>query len=246
MSQSNLFSREEDILRHCEQMLRDKPSGDAEFNTAFANLVTSYRRLMTQSERMVRVSDRQQQELRHLTQLKDEFIQELERLSHTDGLTGVANRRRFDTFIEHEWRRAARLQRPMALLLIDVDDFKRYNDHYGHAAGDECLRQIAKVLSKVSSRPTDLFARYGGEEFACVLSETEETGAVQIAGEMVKAVQSLSIPHSHSRAADVVTISLGIGVTQPSTQSKPESLICQADEALYQAKRNGRNQYFAV
>jgi len=244
MSQSKLFSKEEEILRHCEEMLRDNPSADEAFNSAFAKLVSSYRRLMKQSSRLVRVSDRQQQDLRHLTQLKDHFIEELERLSLTDGLTGVANRRRFDAFIEHEWRRGARLKRPMAILLIDVDDFKRFNDNYGHAAGDECLRQVAQVLSRVNGRPTDLFARYGGEEFAAVLSETGAAGALQVARDMVEAVRSLSIPHAHSRAADFVTISMGIGVMEPSGDRTPHDLVCMADDALYQAKENGRNRCF--
>ena len=168
---------------------------------------------------------------------------ELERLSSQDGLTGIANRRIFDEFTQKEWGRAARDEKPLSLILIDIDHFKTYNDNYGHQGGDDCLRQVAQKLAGTVKRPSDLVARYGGEEFAVVMPGTDLEGARSIAASLCEGIASMGLPHAHSSTADHVTISLGVASANPTIESAPEELIEKADEALYQAKKNGRNQY---
>jgi diguanylate cyclase (GGDEF)-like protein len=163
-------------------------------------------------------------------------------LSSTDGLTGIPNRRRFDETLDCEWQRARRNQTELSLILMDVDLFKEYNDHYGHLAGDDCLRQLARVLAGCVRRPTDLVARYGGEEFACLLPDTDLEGAIWIANRMREKVDSLQIPHVHSPVADHVTLSLGVAMLIPVVGQSSLDLIRHADECLYASKRNGRNQ----
>ncbi|MFP8966496.1 diguanylate cyclase domain-containing protein [Pokkaliibacter sp. CJK22405] len=160
-----------------------------------------------------------------------------------DGLTGIANRRRFDEDLIADWRLCLREERPMTMLLIDVDYFKRYNDHYGHQAGDECLRMVAKGLQGILRRPSDLLSRYGGEEFACLLPFTDLVGGEGRAEAMLKAVQDLKIPHALSDASDYVSISIGVACVIPCNDQQPKSLIKQADEALYQSKAEGRARF---
>jgi diguanylate cyclase (GGDEF)-like protein len=166
----------------------------------------------------------------------------LENLSLTDGLTGISNRRRFDDGLENEWRRAMRNQTPLSLILLDIDLFKGYNDHYGHLAGDDCLRQLARVLAGCARRPADLIARYGGEEFACLLADTDTDGAMRVAIQMRDKLNSLNIPYATSPITDHVTLSLGVASLIPMIGQSPYDLIRQTDAFLYAAKRNGRNQ----
>ncbi len=179
-------------------------------------------------------------ELQKELEIKNE---ELERLSSQDGLTGIANRRVFDEFIESEWARAGRNKSSLSLIMIDIDHFKVYNDNYGHQGGDDCLRQVAQKLADTVKRPADLVARYGGEEFVVVMPCTDIEGAKSIAETLCLGVSVLGVPHEHSSTADHVTISLGVACVVPPADGKPESLITMADEALYEAKEQGRNQY---
>lgn len=169
--------------------------------------------------------------------------QELRRLANSDGLTQLANRRSFDEYLDKEWRRALRQQVPISLILADVDFFKRYNDFYGHLAGDRCLQQVAAVLRQTTKRPADLAARYGGEEFAVLLPNTEELGATLVAAEVQAKIQGLGIPHAQSAIANYVTLSLGIACLVPKPEIAPTFLIAAADKALYQAKMAGRDRY---
>ena len=166
----------------------------------------------------------------------------LQRLTLADGLTGIANRRHFDQYLEQEWRRAMRERLPLSLILIDVDYFKLYNDHYGHQLGDVCLRQVAQAISTAPRRATDLTARYGGEEFAVVLPNTNQAGAMHLAKSLLQAVKALHIPHQNSAVCPWVTISLGVSTCLPSTNLNPLNLISAADQRLYQAKQQGRDR----
>lgn len=166
----------------------------------------------------------------------------LNRLSNMDGLTGIANRRRFDEYLNMEWSRGYRNQTPLSLLMIDIDFFKGYNDEYGHQAGDDCLRQISHVLKEKVKRSTDLVARYGGEEFAVILPDTDEQGAFIVAEDIRKGIEALQIPHNQSQISKVVTVSAGGATVIPDVILKPENLITFADQALYAAKQSGRNQ----
>jgi diguanylate cyclase (GGDEF)-like protein/PAS domain S-box-containing protein len=159
-----------------------------------------------------------------------------------DGLTGIANRRHFDVAMEKEHRRAKRGGTPLSLLMIDIDHFKAYNDHYGHQKGDQCLIQVAAALAEMLKRPCDLMARYGGEEFAMILPETDVEQAMLMAEAIRARAQELAIPHERNTdASQLVTVSIGIATQRSDAPVEIDALIGAADRALYQAKRNGRN-----
>jgi diguanylate cyclase (GGDEF)-like protein len=168
--------------------------------------------------------------------------QELLQLSLVDPVTGVANRRQFNEMMDRAWRSAARHQFEIGLILMDIDFFKGYNDHLGHPAGDDCLRRVANELAAGLLRPDDFLGRYGGEEFAVILPRTDLAGAAVVADRLRSNVESLGILHPASPAAGYVTISQGLACALPAPASAPSSLIALADEALYEAKRCGRNQ----
>ena len=166
----------------------------------------------------------------------------LQTLAQQDGLTGLANRRRFDELLDEEFRRAQRQSAPLGVLLLDADRFKAYNDRYGHLAGDECLRRISAAIASVLRRPSDHAARYGGEEFVVLLPGTDETGALIVAEQIRQAVYALSIEHLGS-TEQIVTLSVGASSMIPAgDDDQPEELIAAADEALYRAKARGRNR----
>ena len=167
---------------------------------------------------------------------------ELQRLSSIDGLTGIPNRRSFDEYISKEWRRAVREETCLALLLIDIDFFKKYNDGYGHQGGDDCLQKVARALADTLRRPSDMVARYGGEEFTVVLPSTDLDGAMVIAEELRLAVEKLALKHEFSDVAGIVSISLGAAGIPPQCGDDCASLIALADGALYDAKEAGRNR----
>ena len=167
---------------------------------------------------------------------------ELRRLTHSDGLTGLSNRRYLDEYLSAEWRRGLRDRSELSLLMIDVDNFKLYNDTYGHVAGDEVLKQIAATVEGCLGRAGDLAARFGGEEFAVVLPGTS-MGGVKLLAEKIRAgIEALQLPHRHASTGDYVTISIGGATVVPEIEAAMTSLIEAADVALYQAKRDGKNR----
>jgi diguanylate cyclase (GGDEF)-like protein len=170
---------------------------------------------------------------------------QLQRLTQLDGLTGIANRRRFDQALALQWQRLAELAQPLGLLMVDVDGFKAYNDGYGHLAGDEVLRGVAETLEGHMRRHDDLAARYGGEEFACILPATDGAQAARVAEAIRQAVVDLRIPHAGSPACDWVSVSIGCASVVPTPGGTPRELLAAADDLLYRAKSNGRNQVMA-
>jgi diguanylate cyclase (GGDEF)-like protein len=166
----------------------------------------------------------------------------LESLASIDAVTTIANRRRFDSSLETEWKRCARSHSPLTVAIADVDHFKSFNDTYGHMRGDECLRAVALAIRSVARRPGDLAARYGGEEFAVVLPETDAAAARAIMESMLEAVRALHVVHSGSSCADFVTISAGVATIVPSMEMSPSVIVLPADAALYEAKQSGRNR----
>lgn len=166
----------------------------------------------------------------------------LRSLAFVDGLTGLANRRRFDDALENEWRRCRRSNSPLSLMMIDLDYFKRYNDYYGHQMGDVCLQRVAKLLKASFKRASDLTARYGGEEFVCLMAECDHLGAQKKAEELRAVVEELGIEHAESPVARHVTLSIGVSTVVPDNIHKPDALIAAADAALYEAKNTGRNR----
>jgi two-component system chemotaxis family response regulator WspR len=167
---------------------------------------------------------------------------ELQKLAALDGLTGIANRRRFDEYMAVEWQRGQRERQPLSLLLCDVDFFKIYNDSFGHLSGDLCLKKTAAVLTEHLKRPADLAARYGGEEFAIVLPDTMLEGALKLANSCVQHLEKLAIESPQAAPFGVVTMSIGVASVVPSPHSSIEQLIESADRALYAAKKAGRNR----
>lgn len=183
-----------------------------------------------------------EQQLLEVKQQLEAANAELLRLSSLDGLTGISNRRRFDEFLDQEWRRSMRGPRPLSLIMIDLDYFKAYNDALGHQAGDDCLKQVAAVLENAAQRPSDLAARYGGEEFVLVLGDTTSEGAIKVARAIREEVAELAIAHPRSEVAEVVTLSMGLITAIPSVTMSPAVLVNLADQALYDAKQAGRNR----
>jgi diguanylate cyclase (GGDEF)-like protein/PAS domain S-box-containing protein len=166
---------------------------------------------------------------------------ELEELSFKDGLTGIANRRMFDSIMEVEWANARRHNQPLSLIMLDIDYFKQYNDHYGHIQGDDCLKRVGQTLSSAATRSRDFFARFGGEEFVLVLPETDAKSAKMVAERCRKLIFKEQIPHEKSKISQILTISLGVGTIIPSHQDDPIGFIEEVDKRLYQAKQQGRN-----
>ena len=163
----------------------------------------------------------------------------LQQLLSTDALTGIANRRRFDAVLDREWRRMARVRMPLSLLMIDVDHFKAFNDHCGHQRGDDCLRQVARILVNAVGRPGDLVARYGGEEFVCLLPAIDEAGARAVADRLLRAVRAAAVAHPRSPLGQL-TISIGVATTAE-FGGGPDALVALADRLLYAAKDVGRD-----
>jgi diguanylate cyclase (GGDEF)-like protein len=189
--------------------------------------------------------DRRKQREAELTRMTEELMQhnrELKKLSYHDGLTGLANRRQFDRVLHGEWDRQAREGDHLSVLVMDIDDFKPYNDTYGHLAGDECLRKIGRLLRGHMRRPADLAARYGGEEFACILPGTSPVGARHLAEDIRVGIRRMGVEHSGGNAAKVVTVSIGVASAVPVAGDPPEGLVELADLALYRAKTEGKDR----
>ena len=219
------------------------------FNTLFRELKASEQSLrasrdllrQTMAEEILQLNADLERKVTERTAALEAANRQLAQISMTDGLTGLANRRRFDEALAAEWARARRNGQPLALILIDIDYFKPYNDHYGHLAGDACLRQVATVLRAHVRRPGDLVARYGGEEFAGIAADTGAPGALRLAETTRAALEALALPHEPSPMGRV-TASFGVAVMVPDGNAGPEELLRLADEALYRAKAEGRNR----
>ena len=186
-----------------------------------------------------------EKELLKLSQELKKANQKLEKMALVDGLTGISNRRLFDKTLKNELKRAKREKSILSLIMIDIDNFKEYNDTYGHQQGDECLKEVASVLDENAKRAADFAARYGGEEFAVILPDTAEDGALKIAEDIRKEIIDLKMEHQNSPIADHVTISLGVSSIKAAKKIDQElinSFIDKADQALYQAKESGKNK----
>ncbi|MFB8790924.1 MAG: PleD family two-component system response regulator [Potamolinea sp.] len=219
--------------------LEDQESVDRAFAVGATDYLTKPIHLAVLRQRVRRILQQS-----HLYKQLEVANRELQRLAALDGLTGVANRRRFDEYLEAEWQRMAREKLPLSLILCDIDYFKKYNDAYGHQAGDACLCRVADSLRFCARRSVDLVARYGGEEFAVILPNTTADGAYQVAEEIRTVVNTLEIAHSQSAVSQHVTLSLGVACMYPTPNTSPTMLIAASDAALYQAKAAGRNISF--
>jgi diguanylate cyclase (GGDEF)-like protein len=200
----------------------------------------SYVVLHAKVRAMQRIDDMRRRLIRVSSEL-EAANRELERLSHFDGLTGIANRRYFDAMLARELSRACRTNSSLALCLIDIDHFKGFNDRYGHVLGDECLTKVAKTIEQAVRRAADLAARYGGEEFAVVLPNTDLYAARAVAEKIRHAILDLGIEHAGS-PTQLVSVSIGVCALEPGRETEASGVITRADTALYQAKQGGRNQ----
>jgi len=178
------------------------------------------------------------------TQLTVKFQSDaLRELTLTDGLTGVANRRAFDERLETEWRRCGRAEVPIALILVDIDHFKIFNDTYGHQAGDACLQRAGEAMRRAAMRPQDMLARYGGEEFAILLPYEDIKGAEAVARKVLEEIAQLRLPHAPSPVGPMLTVSMGVASLTPSDRIESAVLVKSADALLYEAKASGRNRF---
>jgi diguanylate cyclase (GGDEF)-like protein len=206
------------------------------------SLVSANLKLLAQAEEM----DKKNKELNETRRQLEHRNRDLERISLLDTLTQIANRRRFDSLLRQEWRRCARDEAPLSLVFCDIDYFKRFNDTYGHQAGDECLVRVAQAMEESLNRPADLVARYGGEEFIALLVDTAVDGARMLAERMRSRVEGLRVEHRASGAGAYLTVSLGVASVVPRPALRPEDLVDLADRALYAAKEGGRNRVVAA
>ena len=232
------------------------PSAPQEVRSIFEHLGeldrrvrSAYRRLhkaLVQGEKLrgelIYVISNREKEIEARTEELKEANATLERLSREDSLTGLANRRWFAQFLAQAWRTALRDNKALSILIMDIDDFKTYNDTYGHQKGDECLKLVAEAIRHSIGRASDLVSRYGGEEFVAVLGDTPLEGALQIAEQIRAAVESLQIPHSAAKYHQVVTLSIGVTSTLPTHDTQPETVLIAADRAMYNAKHDGKNR----
>lgn len=198
--------------------------------------VAAMHRLVRMQRALVKLTE----QLNQANEQLNHANQELHRVSMTDGLTGIANRRLFDESLVREWRRCARIQKPISIVMLDVDYFKKFNDKYGHQAGDECLKAAAKEIAGSVPRASDLAARYGGEEFVLILGETDEEGARAVANRIRLQVAGLKVVNEDS-PHHYVTLSCGISTVLPGDDKPVVKLVKSADNALYLAKKQGRN-----
>lgn len=217
--------------------LDDQDSVDRAFAVGAADYVTKPVHWAVLRQRVRRLIQQAQ-----LQQQLEAANQELRRLALMDGLTQVANRRQFDELLDQAWQHCLAEQVPLSLLLCDIDCFKLYNDTYGHPAGDRCLRQVAQAIQMTLTQPTDLVARYGGEEFALLLPNSNLEIALHAAHRVHANLRKLAIPHLNSQISPFVTLSIGLATVVPSANATTEALISAADQALYQAKHEGRNR----
>lgn len=221
--------------------LEDAPS-DSATSALLRALGNLYHALSEQRSALARANQLLEQRVAERTQALARANSLLEKASRTDGLLGIANRMSFDETLEREWRRAVREQAPLALLMIDVDRFKCYNDAYGHQAGDACLRAVARAVAEVLRRPSDLLARYGGDELVVMLPNTGADGARTLAHSIHEAIAHQRLAHRASGVSDRVTVSVGVAAAVADVDTAPASLVAAADQALYAAKGAGRNR----
>lgn len=224
----------------------DMNQKNRELITALKSVNENLERIVLERTRQLQESleelKKQKQELEYFTEFQDKLVNELQELSLTDPLTGISNRRTMEAFAETEFGRAGRNRTFISFIMLDIDHFKLYNDHYGHSMGDKCIKNIANIIMTSLKRPTDSAARYGGEEFCCILPETDLDGAVTVAEEIASRLNSMQIPHEKSPTSQNVTLSAGIYSLIPEQGEFWKDALSKADEYLYQAKKNGRSR----
>lgn len=268
---NEVLEAEEQILKRATRVLENYNQVHFNMYDEYKLLFNKYKKLLEQIQYLLKISDTYQinlietkeklkekikeknkteeklnhkiEELKNTKQKLEATNKKLAKMSARDQLTGLYNRRKFEKVIKKEWRDAIREDHSITIIMIDIDNFKKFNDNYGHLAGDNCLQKISQVMNKTLKRPRDFLARYGGEEFVAVLPKTDKCGAQHIAESLRKNVVDLMIPHNFSPISNYVTISLGVSSTDEADFYVFEEILDKADQALYEAKNKGRNQY---
>jgi diguanylate cyclase (GGDEF)-like protein len=231
---NELFANEDQLSAMAQALLHTNDFASEKDRENYQELLDGYKTLLKQMKRVVKLSDLMQLELKNL-------YERLEMLSRIDPHTEIYNKRFFNEAYPKEWKSSIRMNTPLALLMIDIDFFKKYNDLFGHFKGDECLKSVAIGIKNSLLRPRDIAARFGGEEFIVILPETGKEGAAYIAQRILNNIRSLSIEHPDSESNGIVTVSIGAAATYPEEDVSMELLLKHADQALYIAKRSGRN-----
>lgn len=232
-----IFVREEQVITTAGELLEQNLFSSKEDENNYKNLYYEYKSLLKQIKTVVKLSDLIQMELKNISE-------ELILTSQTDSLTELYNKGYFNERYKTEWENAIQSNKPISLIMVDIDLFKKYNDTYGHLLGDECLKAVADEMRHTIhtiQRPKDMIARFGGEEFIILLPETEIEGAAEITGDLVRNIEALGIEHKGSMQYNKVTISAGVASALPKVEDNMDILLKQADSALYIAKNEGRN-----
>jgi len=231
----DIFDREQEIICEADRLLTEKGLEPVAYKAHFSRLLEDYKRLLKQMKTMVKMSDIMQSKLNSLSG-------ELEKLSQTDGLTGLCNRRFLNELYQREWNKAMDEQTPLGVLMVDIDYFKKYNDTFGHLAGDICLQKIAGALEETVKKSNTYAGRYGGEEFLVLLPGMDMEQCAEAAQHIMDTIKTMNIPCAAGLEGRV-SVSIGIGRMIPVKGAEPDSLINAADQALYRAKKEGRNCY---
>lgn len=234
IAMDNIFDKEEKVILEAEELLNSNSLKDPWDAEKYRDLLEEYKTLLKQITRMVKMSDLMHSELKGLSY-------KLGIMSNMDALTGLYNRRFFIEMFQKEWHSAVRSKVSIAIVMIDVDYFKKYNDTYGHLQGDECLKAVAEAILRAANRPRDIVVRYGGEEFVILLPESGIDSAAHVAASVLKNVELLNLPHVGSPNYGKVSVSIGIASMKPVNKDVPDMLLHMMDEALYRAKADGRN-----
>jgi len=230
----DIFSRENNVVVQAEDKLSNRAFATCSNEQDYRSLLDEYKLLLRQAMRLVKLSDIMQLELKTISD-------KLELVSRVDVLTDIYNRRFFNEAYLKEWKHAVRTCTPLSILMIDIDDFKSYNDTYGHLAGDDCLHKVAQRVKECAKRPRDVIARFGGEEFVLVLPETGLEGAVVVAQSVLTGIRDLAISHQSSPFGGKLTVSIGVASCVPDASINLETLVNSADTAMYVAKNEGKN-----
>jgi len=252
-----ILRKDKEILKRAEKIVNKYEKEDDVKYYEYRYLYNELKKLIEQIYFISKISDTYQTKLikireeleqkiiekNKVEEKLNEKIEELKKISTRDQLTGLYNRREFEKVIKDEWRYAIRERKPISLIMIDIDNFKAFNDNYGHLAGDNCLQKISQTMENCLKRPRDFLARFGGEEFVVILPQTDGLGAEHTAERIRENVYNSKIPHKYSNVEDYVTISLGIAHTNDAELFLFEELLDEADKALYKAKENGKNKF---
>ncbi len=242
----NVPQEDELLKQQVEEMIHRYKGSTDDLYQIFLQLYDQYKKMQKENELVVKISDTYQRKIMSIKEELEVTNKKLERVASRDHLTGLYNRQEFERVIVREWNNAIRYDTPISMMMIDIDNFKLYNDNYGHLSGDHCLQKLSRVLDKTLKRPRDFLARFGGEEFVVVLPDTESSGAKHIGEKVRQAVIQQQIPHEFSDIEPFVTVSIGIATTEDPALLVYEDMLDEADKALYQSKRKGKNRCLHV